>query len=122
MGWVTLIRRCHLLGAGIDLAWRERRSDRPATKIRPFRRKEQRLTPPPLFAHKYMHAQTQTQSQKEQSVRVHACSYGLSVQIELTRLYMQRTIGEEENGKWREGRGGDWEASGRQKHCLKDGT
>ncbi len=64
-GRVALIRRCHLLGAGIDLAWRERRSDSPATKIRPFRRQEKRLTPPPRFAHKstHTHAHTNTNSQ-----------------------------------------------------------
>ncbi len=87
-GRAALIRRCHLLGAGIDLAWREQRSDSPATKIRAFRRQEERLTPPPPFAHKCTHTQTQTQSQKEQSVRVHARSYGLSLRIWLTGLWM----------------------------------
>lgn len=74
-GRVALIRRCHLPGAGIDLPRRERRSDSPATKIRPFRRQERRLTPPRLSLH--TNARThkqQTQSQKEQSVRVYACS------------------------------------------------
>ena len=76
---MALIRRCHLPGAGIDLAWREQRSDSTATKIRAFRRQEKRLTSPPTHTHTHTH--TQTQSQKEQSVRVHACSYGLSAQI-----------------------------------------
>lgn len=43
---VALVRRCHLSVAGTDLAWKEWRSDSPATKIRPFRCLEKRLTAP----------------------------------------------------------------------------
>lgn len=73
---VALIRRCHLPGAGIDLAWRERRSDSPATKIRPFRRQEERLTPPPLFAHKCTHTHPHTNTKSKRAV-------GQSVRMQL---------------------------------------
>lgn len=43
---VALVRRCHLPVVGTDLAWKERRSDSPATKIRPLRCSEKRLTAP----------------------------------------------------------------------------
>lgn len=67
---VTLIRRCHLLGAGTGLAWRQQRSDSPATKIRSFRGQETRFTPPPLFAHKCTrkHAHTNTYAKSKRAV------------------------------------------------------
>lgn len=79
---VALIRRCHLLGAGTDLAWRERRSDSPATKISPFRRQEEKTCPHPPASPRCR--DTRTQSQKEQSIRAHTCSSGLSARIYVT--------------------------------------
>lgn len=52
---VALVRRCHLPVARTDLAWKEQRSDSPATKIRPFRCLEKRLAAPiptPPTSHK----------------------------------------------------------------------
>lgn len=43
---VALVSRCHLPVASTDVAWKEQRSDSPATKIRPFRCLGKRLTAP----------------------------------------------------------------------------
>lgn len=82
------------LPLGGCLAWKERRSDSPATKIRPFRYLEKRLATPPLPTHTHTHPSSpalpptrlapsarDAQSQKEQSARVQARSYGLSAPI-----------------------------------------
>lgn len=81
------------LPLGGCLAWKERRSDSPATKIRPFRCLEKRLAaPPPPLTHppipppalpptRLAPTARDAQSQKEQSARVQARSYGLSAPI-----------------------------------------
>lgn len=50
-GLVALIRRCHLLGAGIDLAWKEQRSDSTATKIRALQSPGKETHSPHLSLH-----------------------------------------------------------------------
>lgn len=111
-----------MLGAGIDLAWREQRSDSPATKIRPFRRQEKRLPPPPLIANKckHMHAHRNTNTKSKRAV-------GQSIRTQLgpvsgdlldEALHVENDWG----GRQWQVEGGEAGASGRQKYGLKDGT
>lgn len=69
--WVALIRRCHFLGAGIDLVWGEQRSDSPATKIRPS------LNPPAylrtrMYAHACTHKHVHKVKKSSRSECMHA--------------------------------------------------
>lgn len=102
---VALVRRCHLPVAGTDLAWKERRSDSPATKIRPFRCLEKRLTAPSPACLAQVHGTHKVK--KEQSARVQARSSGLSAQICRTAFSMCAVIGEEKGGMVRGWGGGE---------------
>lgn len=113
---VALVRRCHLPVARTDLAWKEQRSDSPATKIRPFRCLEKRLAAPiPTPHHPPRTSARDAQSQKEQSARVQARSYRLSARICRAGLSVCTVIGKE---KWWNGAG---VGRGRT-HGLNDGT
>lgn len=109
---VALIRRCHLPGSGTDLAWRERRSDSPATKIRPFSCLGKRLAPPPLtnvWTHKHK------VKKSSRSVCTHAataCQCRSARQVSTCRGWLGKNrMASGGKGGGREGRG----ARGRQK-------
>lgn len=100
---VALIRRCHLLGAGTDLAWRERRSDSPATKISPFRHQEERPAPhpPPLPDVGTREHKVKKSSRSERTRAAPACQRASTWRA----LYMWRVIGG--RGGWRLGQRAD---------------
>lgn len=111
---MALVRRCHLLLVGTDLAWKEQRSDSPATKIRLFRCLERRLTAPP-----HTHTLQPAHPPRTKSKR----AVGQSASVQLRPVGADLLDGSQRvQGDWEGGEVVGWRGGGGTKPVLNDGT